>query len=61
MTSCDVCKKDFSDRDEYIGGKLIAKFDLFYAKHWSNDTRDMCEECLCKVLNFIGKLKRTSE
>lgn len=60
MTGCDICKKSFSSRDIYIGGKLIARHEEFCSPSCAADTKDLCEECLYKVLNFIGKLKKNN-
>ena len=56
MIVCDVCKKEFTDRDIYVNGQVVGNFDLFYPKHWSSDTQDLCEKCLTGVLNFMGHI-----
>lgn len=61
MIVCNVCKKDFSSKDIYLGGKLIAKYEEFGSPKLPYDTQDLCGGCLFKVLNFIGQLKNNKK
>ena len=61
---CDLCKKKFSKRDEYVGGELVIRETIYEGDDGSNrydNQYDVCETCILTVGKFIHKMKEKNE
>ncbi len=60
--SCDICKKTFSSRDNYVGGKIQIIYNMYLYDDGTNSvnkTSDLCEPCLDKIIKAVEKVKDT--
>ncbi len=60
-TYCNICKKEFTGRDNYVKGKMIITYTVYLYDDGSNfeeQDNDLCEECLKKIIKYIKELEK---
>ena len=60
-TVCDYCNRQFSERDAYVNASVSLRYTYYAGDDGSefiDQTNDMCEECLGKMIESLRALKK---
>lgn len=59
-TSCDICGKKFSQRDDYVHARVDLPYTEYQGDNGSQrlqESHDACEKCHIAVSDFVYDLK----